>query len=276
MSNAKILFAPIILEGIEQGKIVAELPAMKRIDAENVARHFRKDFEFTASQIYANQELSLDLQKAYAFRDKGEYKKAIEAFERLLKQNQSYNEKIALYNEIALCYRLKGDKHGAAEIYKKVVRDPVNIDLDNYMVIEQAYFYLSEFEKRQHNLNISNDYYNKSIATLEYIIKNFPVTKSAEWASLTIGTYELLRGNIKEAQKRAVIGKRGDYKGQAYLLLGLCYEYQKKFEEAKKEYKSLIKNFPDVEESKVAHEFIENLDNNKTNIEEFFKMLNLF
>ena len=68
------------------------------------------------------------------------------------------------------------------------------------MVIEQAYFYLSEFEKRQHNLNISNDYYNKSIATLEYIIKNFPVTKSAEWASLTIGTYELLRGNIKEAQ----------------------------------------------------------------------------
>ena len=178
------------------------------------------------------------------------------------------NTKILLYNEIGLSHRLKGDELSAAETYKKLIREPVNIDLDNYKAVTQAHFYLWQFEKKQQNMDLSEDYFNKGIATLEYVIKSFPTVRSAEWASLTIGTYVLMRGNIQEAEKRAIMAKQGDFKGQGYLLLGLSYEYEGKLGKAKEEYESLIKDYPDVEESKMAQDFIKNLDNNKTNIEE--------
>lgn len=277
MSNAQLLFAPLILEAIKQGRIVVELSSIKKAEAENIAGYFSSSFEFIDNQPYSNYKLGPDLKKAYELRNKGEYDRAIKAFEQILKQNQKQNTKIGLYNEIALSYRLKSDESNAAETYRKLLSEPVNIDLNNYMIIAQAYFYLSQFEKKQQNTNISKNYFDKGIATLEYIIKKFPTTNSAEWASLTIGTYELLSGNIKEAQKRAIMAKRGDFnfKGQGYLLLGLCYEYQKEFGKAKKEYRHLIKNLPDSAESKIAQEFIKNLDNNKTNIEDFLNTLSL-
>jgi tetratricopeptide (TPR) repeat protein len=275
MSNTQLLFAPLILEAIQQGKIVIELPSMRKTDAEKIARYFSSSFEFISNELYISYKLNPDFKKAYEFRNRGEHDRAIEVFKQILKQKDKKSTKISLYNEIALSYRLKGDKYGAAKTYKQLINEPVNINLNNYMMIAQAYFYLSQFEKEQGNIDISKNYFNKGIAILEYIVKNFPTTKSAEWASLTIGTYELLRGNIIEAQNRAIIAKQGDFKAQGYLLFGLCYEYQKEFEKARKEYKRLIKDLPNSDESKIAQEFIRNLDNNKTNIEEFLKTLSL-
>lgn len=273
VSDSRMLFAPLIFEAIQQEKVVIDLPSIKKADAEKLAEYFSSSVEFLDNRPYRNDELDPDLKKAYDLRYKGEYDRAIKAFKQLLNQGMEYNKKVALYNEIALSFRLKSDESSAAETYKKLLSEPVNIDLYNYEIIAQAYFYLFQFEKMQHNIKVSEDYFDKGIATLDYIIKNFPVTKAAEWASLTIGTYELLRGNIKEAEKRAVMAKHGDFKGQGYLLLGLCYEYQKKFGEAKEEYKRLIKNLPDAEESRIAQDFIKNLDRSETNIEGFLNAL---
>lgn len=273
VSDHQILFAPLIFEAIQQEKVVVELPSTKKASAEKLAEYFSTSFEFLDNRPHNNNKLDSELRKAYEHRDKGKYDEAIKAFEQLLMQEMEYNAKTALYNEIALSYRLKSDESSAAEAYRRLLSKPVNIDLNNYKVIAQAYFYLFQLEKGQHNIKVAEDYFDKGIATLDYIIKNFPVTKAAEWASIGIGTYELLRGNIKEAEKRAVMAKHGDFKGQGHLLLGLCYEYQKRFKEAKEEYKRLIKNFPDAEESKIAHDFIRNLDRNETNIEGFLNAL---
>jgi len=275
ISNDQILFAPLILETIKQKRIVIDLPPMRKTNAESIALHFSDSFEFFDDRAHKDEELDPDLKKAYELIDKGKYDKAIEALEQLLKLTKKSYTKIFIYNQLALCYRLKGDEPRSAETYRKLISEPVSIDVDNYMLIAQAYFYLSQLERRQQGINISQNYFDKGIATLKYIIKNFPTSRSAEWANLTIGIYELSRGNVKEAQKRAIMAKQGDIKGQGYLLLGLSYEYQKKFEEAKEEYKHLIENLPEAEESKIALEFIKKINNNKTNIEEFLKTLSL-
>jgi tetratricopeptide (TPR) repeat protein len=272
-ADTRVLSAPLIFDAIRQGRFVIELSPLTKAEAENIAGYFASPVEFLDTRPFRDQEFDPTLKKAYELREKGEHDKAIEAFEQVIKHTPNYDTKFAIYNEIALCYRLKRDEESAAKTYRKLVSDPVRIDLNNYMIIAQSYFYLSQFETRRQKIIISEDLFNKGIATLEYIIKNFPTTRSADWASLTIGTYELSRGNIKEAQKRAILAIQGDFGGQGYLLLGLCYEYQRKFGEAREEYQRLVENLPDAEETRVAHEFIKNLDANKPNIEKMLSIL---
>lgn len=266
ISGSQMLFAPLILQSIEEGKIVVEVSPMKRAEAKNIASHFMKSFEFLDNQIL-DKGLDSKLKMARELCEKQEYDKAFEIYEQLLKEkNKQPNTRTTLYNDIALCYRLKGDRYGAAETYKKLIDESVRIDLDNYVVISQAYVYLSQFEKRRNNIEGSKNYFDKGVEVLEYITKNFPMTQSAEWANLTICTYELYRGNIKEAQKRVLLAKRGNLGAQGYLLLGLTYEYENKLKEAREEYESLIKKFPGSLESQQASELITNLDNGKGNL----------
>ena len=275
ISDNRILFMPLILGPVQQGRLIIELPSMKKAEAENIARYFSSSFDFFDNHTCRKERLDPDLKEAYDLRDKCEYDKAIQLFEGVLKQKQDQNTKIVFLNEIAICQRLKGDRLSAAETYKKLIRERVDIDLNNYKVVVQAYFYLWRFEKEQQNIHLSENYFGKGIATLEYLIKCFPTVRSAESASLAIGTYELMRGNIKEAQKRAIIAKGGDFKGQGYLLLGLCYEYQKKLQKAKKEYESLINDCPNIAETRIAQDLIKRLDNGKTNIDKILQSFSL-
>ncbi len=273
ISNSRILFSPLILGPIPGGNIVVELVSIKKKDAEDVAGHFGSTFEFYDHRTSRNEEHDVELKRAYEFMDSGDCDRAIEVFDQIVTQSKDHAKRIAIYNEIGICYRLKSDKSAAADTYRKLVSEPVSIDLDNYMIIAQAYLYLSQFEKAGGKGSKSHDYLDKGISTLEYVVKNFPATRSAEWANLTIGTYELLRGNIGEARKLATMVKRGDFKAQGYLLVGLSYEYEKKYQIAREEYKSLVAEFPDAEESKIARDFIKKLDSNKANVDEFLSAL---
>jgi len=266
ISGTQILFAPLILESTKEDRIVVEMSPIKREEAKNIAGQFMRSFEFVDNRIL-DKELDFEVKKLHELCTREGYDKAAEKFEKFLKENnQQPNTRITLYNEIAVCYRLKGDRYSVAEAYKKLINERVSIDLDNYMAISQAYFYLSQFEKRRGNIERARSYFDEGVGVLEYIIKNYPTTQSAEWANLTICTYELLRGNIKEAQKRGIIAKRGNLGAQGYLLLGLTYEYDNKLKEARREYESLIKEFPNTLESQQARELITNLDNGKSNL----------
>ena len=99
MSDNRILFALLILQAVSQGRIVIELPSMKKADAENIARSFSSSFDFFDNQPYRKERVDPDLKKAYQLRDKGEYDKAIQLFEQVLKEKQRQNTKILLYNE---------------------------------------------------------------------------------------------------------------------------------------------------------------------------------
>jgi tetratricopeptide (TPR) repeat protein len=268
----RILISPVILGSLTKEKIVIELPEMEKKEAVSIIQCFRKEYEFFDAR--PSKEIEKEVEKIYELRDKGEIEKAIEMFSKLIKKAKNPNEKIVFYNEIALCYILKGDYNRAGEIYKKIVNEIVNLDLDNYKIISQAYFYLYRLERFRKNKNLSEYYFKKGIETLEYIINSFPFTISAQEANLRIGGYFLLNGNIEEAEKRARIAKKGDFRCQAYFLMGLCYEYQRKFKEASDEYKVILGS-PSckTEEKEIAKEFIKNLKVKKTNIEEFMNAI---
>jgi len=275
MSKNEILMAPRILEAIKTGKIVVELPSTKKDDAERIARHFGRSIEFLSSRQNGERELDSNLKIAYAFREKRDCGGAVKATKRFLETSPSIHAKIAIYNEIALCYKLVSNKDGAAEAYRGLLDEAESVDLDNYLIITQANFYLSRFEQERKDTGKSRLYLDKAMQTLEAIIKQFPTTTSAEWANLTLASYELYRGNVEAARKRGVIAKQGEFKAQGYLLLGLCYEFEKKFAEAREEYKALIRDLPEAKESKIAENMIKNLDINKTNVEDFLSALNV-
>ncbi|MHA2343604.1 MAG: tetratricopeptide repeat protein [Candidatus Hodarchaeales archaeon] len=275
ISNGKILFAPVIAENFKKDK-GDKIKILFADMSERKTNAFIKQFKSSIRVIdkYNNYDgIEPELKKAYEFKDNGNYDEAIKIFKHLLKQSTKANTRVFLYNEIALCYRLNNDIASAEETYNALIQQQINIDLDNYEIISQAYFYLAKIAKRRQNLALNKDYLNKGILVLGQIINNYPNTRTSEWANVTIGIYELFRGNVTEAQKRAVLAKEGSFENQGYLLSGLYYEYQKEFKKAIDEYKRLIKNFPNSAESKVARQFIENLDNNKTNIEEFLNTL---
>jgi len=268
----RILISPVILGSLTQERIVIELPEMKKKEAVSIIQCFRKRYEFFDAR--PSKEFDKEVEKIFELRDKGEIEKAIKIFSKLIEKAKNPNEKIAFYNEIALCYILKGDYNKAGEIYKKVVNEIVNPDLGNYKIISQAYFYLYRLERFRKNKNLSEQYFKRGIETLEYIINTFPLTISAQEANLRIGGYFLLKGNIEEAEKRARIAKKGDFRCQAYFLMGLCYEHQSKFKDASNEYKVILDS-PSckTEEKEIAKEFIKNLQAKKTNIEEFMNAM---
>lgn len=267
MIDKRILFSPLILGPLAQRRVVIELPKMEKTEAFSIVKYFGKHFEFYDIRPYKG--LDPELEKIYELRDAGETKEAIKRFFRLIEKAKDTNSRIFLFNEVALCHRLEGDLCRAGEIYKKIINETVDINLDNYKIISQAYFYLYRLEKSRKHVDLSEQYFNKGIEVLKSIINTFPLTDSAEEANLTIGGYSLLKGDIKEAEERAIIAKRGLFKCQGYLLMGLCYEYKKKFKEALEEYKSILRLASCKEEMVIANEFIKNLEAKKTNVEEF-------
>jgi tetratricopeptide (TPR) repeat protein len=266
VKGTKILLMPFVSGAVTKPVIVLEFSSGEQ-DAKNIAGNFDKSYIFIDKRPF----ISTDVKKVFELRDKREYDEAIKILKSTLNKTDNNEEKVYLYIALWTCYWTKKDYGNAAKAYQLLVKQPIAIDLTNYNTITQAYSYLIGFENKHGNTKKANDYAKKSIDIFKYIIKNYPLTIAAQSANLGIGGFELQNGNVKEAEKRALLAIRGDMKTFGYLLLGACYEYQDKFKDAEKIYEKLIKDFPNSGTSLVAQEYLDSLKHNKSKVKEDIK-----
>jgi len=267
ISNNNILLSPLILNPIDDGVIFIELSQVNKKNVLEIARQFKKSFKFVDNRI-ANKQIDSKIKIARSLCESQKYNQAFKIYNNLLSESKN-NSKVHVYDEIALCYFLKGEESEGIKTFIKLINVPIDVDLDNYFVIYGAHFQIYLYEKEHMRLNIANTYLDRGIEILNHIIKQYPVTQSAQWANLGIATSELMRGNVYEAQLRIKEAKSGDFGAEAYLLLGLTYEYDKKFKKAIKEYELLIDDYPNSAESQYAKHFITNINNNISNLDKY-------
>lgn len=270
--GSKILFAPFILAAVKKPIIVVELSISEQ-DAKNIAGDFDKSFIFVNKQPFTSNLMSTDFKKAVELRDKREYDEAIKILEKSLNKTNNNEERVFLYREIFECYLLENDYGNAAKACQLLVKQPITIDLDNYFTITQAYRYLTLFENKHGDTKKAAYYAKESNDIFEYLINNYPLTPAAQSANLGIGELELQNGNVKAAEKRAILAIQGDmktlYSYLGYMLLAACYEYQDKFKDAEKIYEKVIKEFPDY--ASAAQMYLNSLKHNKSRVKEDIK-----
>ncbi|HGE71913.1 TPA: tetratricopeptide repeat protein [Candidatus Poribacteria bacterium] len=270
VKSSKILFAPFILAAVKIPIIVIELSVSEQ-DAKDIAGDFDRSFVFINKQ----PSVSAVIRKAEELINRREYDEALKIFKTTLNKTKSNDDKVFLYMGMFECYWLQKDYGNAAKAYQLLVKQPITIDLDNYFPITQAYQYLIGFENKHGNTKKAAYYAKKSNDISEYIINNYPLTPTARWANLGIGEFELRDGDVKDAEKRALLAIQADRKMLdyylGYMLLAACYEYQDKYKDAEKIYEKIIKDFPNGNCPVAAQWYLDSLKHNKSEIKEEIK-----
>ena len=165
------------------------------------------------------------------------------------------------YNRMGDCYYMLSDLQNAHTQYNKVIQ--MNVYDADYALYQRA---MTEGAMRK---------FDAKIATLNLLESKYPNSPYITESQYEIANTHYAAGNQNEAAIREYSGfieknPRNSLTKTALLKLGTIYYNTEQDEKALEIFKTIVKNYPNSEESSIALKNIESIYTSNGNLEEFF------